>query len=293
MLSKKKCIKTKTSSSDAGGKALKLDDISIDGGIKSAKSGLEGISLSSSEPRSNDVSPFLFHSKSSQPSFPLPFLGPISLSERGSTGAKISHGRGLITTRDVSPGECLFVVPPVFSADAAEVRARFLQEKINEEDQAKVVERLAEDQIVQKVQAACDLLHDEEIHPKSVAGRARMQLNAFILQMSSERVLTMENPDALMRALTASESPLIISKDPVNLGKDTILSIIRRNGFGPDFHNYSKIATCWTERANSEHCYNRLLGIYPLAASKFHAPTHAQYCFAFFTSHLYYFFSSD
>jgi hypothetical protein len=284
MVPKKKCLKT--SSSDEGRKAIKSDVISIDGGIISVKCGLERISLSSSESRSNDVSSFLFHSKSSQPFFPLPFLGPISLSERGGSEAKISHGRGLITTRDVSPGECLFITPPVFSTDAVEVRARFLQEKTNGEDQAKVVERLAEDQIVQKVQAACDLLSDEEKQPESYAGRARMQLNAFIMQMSSERVLTMENPDALMSALVASESSPIISKDTVNLDKDTILSIIRRNGFGPDFHNYDKIATCWTERANSEHCYNRLLGIYPLAASKYHSPTHAHNFFFFPVHHI-------
>ncbi|KAL3812037.1 hypothetical protein ACHAXA_008943 [Cyclostephanos tholiformis] len=260
---KEKC--KKTPSLDASRKATKSDEISIDDGISGVKGGLEGISLSSSETGSNDVSSFLFHSKSTKPSFRLPFLGPISLSERGSIGAKISHGRGLITTRDVSSGECLFVIPSIFSADAVEVRTRYLQEKINGGDQAKVVERLAEDHIVQKVQAACDLLSDEEIQP-SAAGRARIQLNAFILQMNSERVLTIENPAALMGNLVANESSTIPPKDTVNLDKGTILGIIRRNGFGPDFHNYNKIATCWTERANSEHCYNRVLGIYPLAA---------------------------
>ena len=258
MTSKKKC--KKKPSSDAGRKAIKSDD------GNGLNVGLEGISLPSSEPRRlNDVSSLLFHSKSINPPSRLPFLGPISVSERGSIGENISHGRGLITTRDVSPGECLFVVPSVFSADAVEVRKRYLQEKLCGRD-ARTVERLAEDQIVQKVQLACDLLSDEEIQPKSVVDRARMQLSAFISQMSSERVPATENCDALMSTLVANEPSSILYKDTASLDMDTILSIIRRNAFGPDFHNYDKLAKCWTERANSENCYDRLLAIYPLAA---------------------------
>ena len=243
------------------------DDGAVHSGINGLNGGLEGISLSSSEPRRlNDVSSLLFYSKSINPPSRLPFLGPISVSERGSIGANISHGRGLITTRDVSPGECLFVLPSVFSADAAEVRERYLQEKIYGRDDARTVERFAEDQIVQKVQSACDLLSDEEIQPKCVVDRARMQLSAFISQMSSERVPAIENCDALMSILVANEPSPILYKDTENLDMDTILSIIRRNAFGPDFHNYDKLAKCWTERANTENCYDRLLAIYPLAA---------------------------
>jgi hypothetical protein len=256
----------KKPSSDADRKAMKSGDGAGRGGIKDLYRGLEGISLSSSEPRRlNDVSSLLFHRKSFELPFRLPFLGPISLAERGSIGAEISHGRGLITTRDVSTGECLFVVPPVFSANAVEVRSRYLQQKLEYGgDEARAVERLAEDQIVQKVQSACNLLSDEGIRPKSSVDRARMQ--AFISQMSSERVPTTKNPDALMSVLVANESTSIPHNDTANLDIDNILSIIRRNAFGPDFHGYDKIAKCWTERANSECCYDRLLGIFPLAA---------------------------
>ena len=265
MASKKKCKKKPPS--NAGRKAVNSDDGAVDSGINGVSGGLEGISLSSSEPRRlNDVSSLLFHSKSINPPSRLPFLGSISVSERGIIGVDISHGRGLIATRDVSPGECLFVVPSVFSADAVEVRARYLQEKLRGRDEARTVERLAEDEIVQKVQSACDLLSDEEIQPKSVVDRARMQLSAFISQMSSERVPAIENCDVLMSTLVANEPSSILYKDIANLDMDTILSIIRRNAFGPDFHNYDKLAKCWTERANSENCYHRLLAIYPLAA---------------------------
>ena len=59
------------------------------------------------------------------------------------------------------------------------------------------------------------------------------------------------------------------------LDENTILHIIRRNAFGPDFHNYDRIAHCWsmkrgmsTDNVNSNNSiyYNRILGAYPLAA---------------------------
>ena len=55
-------------------------------------------------------------------------------------------------------------------------------------------------------------------------------------------------------------------KDKQVLDRETILNIIRRNAFGPDFHHYGAIATFWNTTPDGKECYNRLLGAYPLSA---------------------------
>jgi hypothetical protein len=248
---------------------------------------LDNVSLSQ---LNDDISPLLFHNnESSSIDIPscLPFIGPIAVvAERKG----VLHGRGIITTRDVSAGECLFVIQPIFSANVNEVHTRYLLEQSNNgegggdhRDPAKVLERIAEDEFVKQVQAAISVLIDEEIQSKTNINRARKRLSAFLLQMSSDKVPTTivtANPNELMETLVGNASNIDSSSVSINLSEldeKTILYIIRRNAFGPDFHSYDRIAKCWSTKSivatndnnvndNNSFYYNRILGAYPLAA---------------------------
>ena len=91
----------------------------------------------------NDVSRLLFNNDQIHEELQLPFIGPIAVSMSSSadhnddvsptTGtsmndnAEVVHGRGLIATRDVSVGECLFVIPSVLSSPVKGVHRRFME----------------------------------------------------------------------------------------------------------------------------------------------------------------------
>jgi hypothetical protein len=248
-------------------------------------------------PLNDDISPLLFHNNKESSSYTdillscLPYIGPIEVVDKRQS---VCHGRGLITTRDVSAGECLFVIPPIFTVNVHEVHTRYLfeQQQSNGEgegegegeyDPAKVLERIAENQLVQQIQAAIAVLMDEEIiqSKQTIINRASKQLNAFLLQMSSDNKVptTVTNSDELLETLIGNannnDSSSIISMAGIReLDEETILHIIRRNAFGPDFHNYDRIANCWstmsTDNVNNNNnnsiYYNRILGAYPLAA---------------------------
>ncbi|KAL7529502.1 hypothetical protein ACHAXR_003000 [Thalassiosira sp. AJA248-18] len=236
---------------------------------RSLSGGLKSLSLSPSSATLSDVSPLLFNgSNGSKLPFDLPFIGPISLAERGlniaEKNASVVHGRGLIAARDISIGECLFVVSSIVSADAAVVRKRYLQEDDGRGD-ATVLERIAEDHLVEQVQSLCEILDDEEIWPKDHLDRVRRLLGAFSAQMSSDEVPTIEKTDEWLDIFVANKS-----SSTINLDSETILSTIRRNAFGPDFHNYGAIAQCWST-TNTENSYNRILGVYPLSAAINHS----------------------
>ena len=264
---------------EVGSISDRLGNVSLSASIKPTTASLN-----------DDISPLLFHNKESSsidiPSC-LPFIGPIAVdAERKS----VLHGRGIITTRDVSAGECLFVIQPIFSANVNEVHTRYLLEQSNNgdgggdhHDPAKVLERIAEDEFVKQVQAAIAVLIDEEIQSKTNINRARKRLSAFLLQMSSDKVPTTivtANPNELMETLVGNASNIDSSSVSINLSEldeETILNIIRRNAFGPDFHNYDRIAKCWSTKSavatnddnvndDNSFYYNRILGAYPLAA---------------------------
>jgi hypothetical protein len=246
-------------------------------------------------PLHDDISPLLFHRNNKESSsidiIPscLPYIGPIEVVDKQQS---VCHGRGLITTRDVSAGECLFVIPPIFTVNVNEVHTRYLLQQSNSNggegeeggdiDPAKVLERIAENQLVHQVQAAIAVLMDEQIiqSKQTIINRARKQLHAFLLQMSSNNKVptTATNPDELMETLVGNannNSSSTSINDIRELDEDTILHIIRRNAFGPDFHNYDRIANCWSMKRgmstdedvnNKAIYYNRILGAYPLAA---------------------------
>jgi len=251
---------------------------SSDGG-ESITAGVANLSLSPL----NDVSPLLLSSaapKDRKLPFTIPYVGPISLVQQHQS---VVHGRGLVVTRDVSAGECLFVMPAVAAAPIDEVYNRFLDE--DEEDYDDIdddietsnndtvvvkkdgphLESIAEDMLIEQIQSLVDALDDKESDcAKEDISRAQSLLNAFVSQMSSDEVPSTATNEELMKTLLLSNANT--DMDKTVLDRETMLNIIRRNAFGPDFHNYDTVARCWNTTPDGNECYNRLLGVYPLSA---------------------------
>lgn len=215
---------------------------------------------------SDDVSLLLFGSQSAAANtklpFQLPFVGSIELIEKSHDDSSnvVIHGRGLVATRDISPGEAIFITPPIVSTPVDEVRRRYLQMDAKQSDGV-LLEQITEEVLVEQVQSLCQLLEDEELHPKESVDIARRLLGAVVAQMSSEDV-----PQTDMDVLLAASSQNDTINPQSQLDNTTILNTIRRNAFGPDFNSYNTIATSWSNKHANEALYTRLLGLYPLAA---------------------------
>ena len=176
-------------------------------------------------------------------------------------------------TRDVSPGECLFVVPALVSTPVDEVRRRFLElhetKCVNSEQHAdcgygEELEAISEQILLEQVQSLCQF-------PGAGDGKKeefrQIIFDSFLSQMSSDDV-----PQTKMDVPLAKSSSK--SNNGGNLNNETILSIIRRNAFGPDYHSYDVIANWWLHNSSSPDAtsvYGRLLGVYPLAAMVNHS----------------------
>ncbi|KAL7521504.1 hypothetical protein ACHAWX_006184 [Stephanocyclus meneghinianus] len=226
----------------------------------------------------SDVSRFLFgYSALQDDALPhdLPFVGPIALVDQrqsDASGCKVVHGRGLVVTRDVSPGECLFAVPALLSAPVDEVRRRFLEirktKRVEGEQYAdcsygEELEAISEQILLEQVQSLCQI-------PGADGGKKEFRqriLDSFLSQMRSDDV-----PQTQMDVLLAKSSSK--SNNGRNLENETILRIIRKNAFGPDYHSYDVIADWWlhnSSKPDANSVYGRILGVYPLAAMVNHS----------------------
>ena len=254
------------------------------GGKSLITSGVANLSLSS-PPLLNDVSPLILSSNAATQQdgkldFSLPYIGPIALAQCQSQS--VVHGRGLVVTRDVAAGECLFIIPSVAAAPMNQVYSKFVGEEEDYDDiddnvddsnflnkDGTYLETITEEMLIQQIQQFMVIIDDEE-HPKKNVEHAQNLLHAFITQMSSDEVPSTETDvDELMKILLLSKKKERCNNNAdINkvLDRDTILNIIRRNSFGPDFHHYDKIASFWNTNPNGKRFYERLLGVYPLSA---------------------------
>lgn len=234
--------------------------------VSAASVGIEALSVSTPTIL-NDVSSLLFNSKNNS-TLLLPYIGAVAIVEGE---GKAVHGRGIIATKDIIPGDCLFVIPAITAADVTEVCRCHSQDgdcdgaTNNDGDAATPLEKLTEDNLIEKIESLCEVLNDEEIQPQENVLRARRLLNAFTAQMKDDNVPEMENSSELMNTLLATESSSSIAKEgEADLARDAILSIIRRNAFGPDWKSYHNFSQYLATDANFSP--NRLLGAYPLSA---------------------------
>ena len=234
---------------------------------KSMAAASKGISTTAPESakRVDDVSHLLFGtSDDGNLPFDLPFIGPVTLIDQrhSDNEHQVLHGRGLVVTRDVSPGECLFAIPAIVSTPVDEVHRRFLElhnDGIGNNETGrsygKELEDLAESVLIEQIQSLSkDGGGDEEFKQRTS--------NSFVSQMSSEDV-----PQTDLDVILGESASPTDNQVNVELDNESILNIIRRNAFGPDYHSYDTIADYWLKNPNqTEYAYKRLLGVYPLAA---------------------------
>ena len=203
------------------------------------------------------------------------YVGPIHVTTNG-----VAHGIGVVASRDIDAGECLFVIPAALSADMNTVfqewskaqKSNAAAEESNSSAEQTVLEKISEEVLVQSMKEAS---HAEDDKQKALA-------YSFLLQLSSgegedaRKVDIPSDNETLVKALVGK------SKDPPSTPSDIddakLLEIIRRNAFGPDFYSYESVEKKWNSvllesspTASSPDSPSRLLGLYPLAAMLNHS----------------------
>jgi SET domain len=158
------------------------------------------------------------------------------------SSSKVVHGRGLVAKQDISIGDCLFVLLPTVSTPI---------ESVFRICQGKSVEKVAETVLLKNMK-------------RSLRSASKKQAASFMILTTGEENYKGNNAihcdkDILNFCLGESEPTEIWWDNSVP--DNTLLAIMRHNAFGPDFHNYNHM-----EANPNWNAYQRILGLYPLAA---------------------------
>mmetsp|Transcript_20926 Transcript_20926/g.30821 ORF Transcript_20926/g.30821 Transcript_20926/m.30821 type:complete len:487 (+) Transcript_20926:95-1555(+) len=176
----------------------------------------------------------------------LPLVGPVRI-----TSSNVVCGRGLVATRDILPGECLFAIRPAVSAPSSEVSRTWRRG-----GGRKTVEELAEVILLKRIKRAVKAGGPTAESVLSQAGGKHSDC---------EEVGTTDIDVVLGRPTAAAQSESATNGSvPSN---DYLLSIVHRNAFGPDYRSYDSLTSYWgASREEDPNPYGRVLGLYPLAA---------------------------
>lgn len=193
----------------------------------------------------------------------LPLLGPIEISQ-----SNVTEGRGLVATRNIVAGECLFVVKPSVEVPIEEVRRVWLSKCKSGDDEielTKKLEQVAEIILLKKTKRSLDLRQNVKEHRI-----AAMSILAQVGHHHTEQPHVYDTVDTDVVSNNCQMSDEISSNHSIvtsnyKISNDTILSIIHRNAFGPDFRHYHAIARNWLMQPECNP-YGRILSLYPLAA---------------------------
>ena len=213
------------------------------------------------------------------------FVGPIQVTSDG-----VNHGLGVIASRDVEAGECLFVIQPAVSVDVPSVfqewNARYSSDGANDnathnnDDKSTpqtLLERICEEVLVKAMR---EKLQSEDEQDRAVAQSFLLQLTEGEDSEEARKIAIPESQAAQMAALLgmSTDVPPVSTFSDAAMTDDKLLEIIRRNAFGPDFTMYEAVEAQWKERRNLSTTENdtvtspsRLLGLYPLAAMLNHS----------------------
>lgn len=259
----------------------------------------------------NDVSTILFdtetedhdelQSKSLQNN--LPIIGPIAISTSSSN--PIVHGCGLIATRNIRPGECLMIIPPTVSADIRDVYRVWSSSPSSRlrSSSSPSLENVAETTLlklmrrhVRRSKSGSSSLRGGGM-PTSCAITASFMMLCYDQNDSfaAERRIgsaVAHSEEEMLQTLLAQRVPSAgaswWSNKDCNVKDETLLGIMRRNAFGPEFQNYITMEEgTWrttaigcgisnvADKADNNNkndddsnniTYRRILGLYPLAA---------------------------
>eukprot|EP00592_Proboscia_alata_P012287 CAMPEP_0194385696 /NCGR_PEP_ID=MMETSP0174-20130528/82004_1 /TAXON_ID=216777 /ORGANISM="Proboscia alata, Strain PI-D3" /LENGTH=171 /DNA_ID=CAMNT_0039174107 /DNA_START=183 /DNA_END=695 /DNA_ORIENTATION=+ len=155
------------------------------------------------------------------------YVGPIKV-------AQLVHGRGLVTTQDVSAGECLFICPPTVCANVDDVYRMWSSKGEDQSDNS--LETITENILVKSMR---DALTSENY---SVS-------QSFLALLADHDGWVKALPqDSLFNEAESLRTLLGNNLEPVtaeNMSDDFLLKIIRRNAFGPDFYTYESVERKW------------------------------------------------
>jgi hypothetical protein len=169
------------------------------------------------------------------------YVGPVAI-----TNTAVVSGRGLIATRNIAAGECLFVTPATVSARVESVYARW----VFRNRQPGTLEEISEQVLLEEM--------------KSLISNADEQatVESFMALMGAMASNTTSVSIAQLLGRGSEEATTLFTINDIS--DDELLQIIRKNAFGPDFVTYSSIEHQWLD--NNTFTPRRLLGLFPLAA---------------------------
>jgi hypothetical protein len=192
----------------------------------------------------SDISALLFQSKdddSKSTNQACYYVGPVEI-----TNKTVVSGRGLIATRDIAAGECLFVTPATVSARVESVYQRW----VSRHSHRGTLEEISEQVLVEQMKSLISNTDEQVTVESFMALMGATASNTICL--SIEQLLGYGSDKAT------------ISFTINDISDNELLQIIRRNAFGPDFVTYSSIEQRWLD--NNTFTPRRLLGLFPLAA---------------------------
>jgi hypothetical protein len=236
-----------------------------------------------------------------------PFVGSVEIRTPGgnsnipnkesSDSVDSGRGRRLVATKAVQAGECLFVIDPTVSAPIDRVYKLWSTKAAR--GCRRTLEEVAEDVLLEQMRECLCLAMSAQASINTTSNEMSMstsstrQVASFGLQVGvpdldddimkfSHTLKNQEMLDILVckQQHTTKAEAISLPKEVVAQLKDNEkarLAIIRRNAFGPDFHNYSTMERTWNASVDDrpillseEDCppapYRRVLGLYPLAA---------------------------
>lgn len=158
------------------------------------------------------------------------------------------HGRGIIATRNISEGDCLFITPSILCLDQS-FRNLFLNS-----NGLKNLEELSIEMLVDRMW-------------ESIQNKENSQINSFLALMGSSIFREDYVPD--VQTLLGRNNDTIWNKtDLQKLKKEDLKKIVLKNAFGPDCLTYDIVQRYWksSESVKSNYTPHHLLGIFPLAA---------------------------
>ena len=180
------------------------------------------------------------------------YIGAVEVAESG-----VVHGRGLIATRDIKPGESLFVTPPTVSANIDEVKR--LWAGCNGK---RSIEEIAEASLLKNMKRSIKQAGDKSVAASfmSLTSAHSVEDIPDLKQYDGSTIDILLGKCQGIAELTATDAKRANDKD-------VLLRIVRHNAFGPDYHNYARIEETWTASPSADAGpYSRILGMYPLAA---------------------------
>jgi hypothetical protein len=158
------------------------------------------------------------------------------------------HGRGIVATKNISEGDCLFITPPVLCVDQS------IRELLLQRNDLKNLEELA-------IEILVDYMWE------SIQKRENAKVNSFLAMMGSS-IFREEFPPDVNTLLGRNNDMMWNKTELQQLKKEDLKQIVLKNAFGPDCLTYDILMRYWksSDSVRSNYIPHHLLGIFPFSA---------------------------